>query len=814
MTAHWLPLNVEAPLAVVGGKAHHLARLAAFGCVVPRGFVLTAPAFRGFHGRTQTLSPAVERTISAALNESHLQFPVAVRSSAVGEDGTNASFAGQLDSFLGLSDDASVREAICKCYASYGAERAKTYRKLTGATLEGMGIIIQEMAPARVSGVMFTRAPDQTDNLLIECCEGLGEELVQGRVEPQAVAVVRTSLDLCSQLPSASLLPRERFQELARLGLELEQAWGAPQDIEWSFGPQSADGGEGFFLLQARPITTLTRRGPSPIVWSNANVNENYPEPLTPFLYSVASTAYYHYFRNLARVFGFSRARVTHMESHFHAAVGAQRGRLYYNLSAIHAAFRHFPLGIDLTPTWNEFVAVDHMTRAESRRWTLLGEVLALVRCAFQMVLVLATLEWRIRRFERRVTEAVVDRTRLPLSTLSGLNRNLAQFLTIRFQQWTDASLGDAAAMLGTAFHRWVARSLRVPAPVATAELARGKTISGDAITALRTLARIMARDGEFRAALATETDGQLALGLVHEKRFASVGQQFRSYLAAWGHRSPRELMLTEPDYVEAPERLLGPLRCMIAAADAPPDCQEPARATLGLYVTIATALLYPCTRLARYGIATRERARLKQSQLYAHTRQVLIAIGEQLVTRGTFTKKEDVFYLTNTELQQLLTQRYQHPSTLKELIALRRGEETEWRSQPPPPELIVGELTDADDPVADPTVTGMARWFGTGISAGIAAGNACVIIDPAEGHRLRPGNILVARQTDPGWAPLFAAASGLVIERGGSLSHAAIVARELGLPAVVGIKGATHSIPDGARIRLDATRGEVRLDG
>src|SRR5258706_13305984 len=396
---------------LVGGKARNLARLIALGMPVPNGVVLTSAAFERFldanalRDRIDTLCHGVNSTDMAALHDRACSIASLVasaaipdeiqrligdipngetpdtlwvaRSSAVGEDGERASFAGQLDSVLNLQAEGDLLQAVLTCWASYWSERSLFYRTARGASLNGMAVIIQRQVAARVSGVLFSRAPSGVtgagpDDLMIEYCAGLGDALVSGRLEPGRLIVSRADLAVRSvaEIPPADateniqefLTPR-RILDLARHALRLEKEFGAPQDIEWSI-----DAGGELWILQSRPITTsrAPERERATAVWSNANVNENFPQPISPLLYSIASTGYYHYFRNLGRAFGVSRWRLDAMEQPLVGIMGVHGGRMYYNLTNIHSILRMAPFGEPLAPAFNQFVCSSYLTAPPS----------------------------------------------------------------------------------------------------------------------------------------------------------------------------------------------------------------------------------------------------------------------------------------------------------------------------------------------------------------------------------------------------------------------------------------------------------------
>src|SRR4029079_18542330 len=244
---------------------------------------------------------------------------------------------------------------------------------------------------------------------------------------------------------------------LHRLALALEHELGGPQDVEGVLGRAGV-----LYVVETRAITetvdvgallTNTRRDQTRrVAWSNANINENYPRPVTPLLYSIATAGYSNYFRNLALAFGVARWRIEAMEPAFRRIIGAQGGGMYYNLSAIHSVLRLAPFGHELSASFDEFVGADgsnvstHTPRSVSTARQILEAAKIVARAGWHF----ASLERRVRRFELRADEFATraDPSRLGAMSITALGDLLADFMAIRRRHWVDASLADAAAML------------------------------------------------------------------------------------------------------------------------------------------------------------------------------------------------------------------------------------------------------------------------------------------------------------------------------------------------------------------------------
>jgi len=315
------------------------------------------------------------------------------------------------------------------------------------------------------------------------------------------------------------------------------------------------------------------------------------------------------------------------------------------------------------------------------------------------------------------------------------------------------------------------------------------------------------------------------------EPRCADVGSAFKRYLAQWGFRSSRELMLTVPAFDEQPEPLIDLLRQYVTAeGDAPEaaiahQATERRRETRQVVWTLArraplqAVVAWVLIRWTQRAVAYRERARLKQALLYTRCRQVVLAIGEQLVRRGQLAHRDGVFMLTFHEVDELTSGRSMFPDGVAALADRRALEHAEMAQLDPPDSfrLRAGAAFSTRDRVdiASRSVTAetSALLQGTSACGGRISAPAAVLADVGEAHKLRRGDVLVTRQTDPGWAPVFCLVSGLVIERGGMLSHGAIIAREFGLPCVVGVADAIRRIPHGRRVTLDGDRGTCAIE-
>jgi rifampicin phosphotransferase len=779
----------------VGQKAHSLMVLNRLGLPVPPGVVLSA--------QTQRVCQA-EASLLADLVAALPQIPgqrLMVRSSAVGEDGPTTSFAGQLDSFQVDNDPAAIVVGIERCWASAENARLAAYSVASEVQLGGLAVIVQQLVEPDYAGVYFTAHPTEEGCELLEYVEGHCEKLVQGEVTPESI-----------KLPSDEPLPFE-VTALREAGARIREHLQAEQDIEWL-----VQGGS-LFLVQSRPITARRRA----IAWSSTNVNENYPEPLSPLLHSIARRAYYHYFKSLSE--RFALIRNGEGEQYFANIIGTWGERMYYNMSHVHAVIALSPLGAALGPAFDDFVGYQAGTARPERKWGRRRKLGFAARGLREY----RQLPQHVRKIEARVAAFAAEEIKQ-----ESLPRLFHEFLDIRFNFWVHASYADFFAM---SFHGLLGRFLED----AQLEKARGLQntllqsipglVSNEPIFSLWALKQLAKSEDLLEDCI--KADAELLWGRIqNDARYAKLRLAVEQHLHNWGYRCTGELTFLGKNHIEDPLSFLRMLRTYLATEDVDPhrefaamraqqqQAMKDACAEIGQRHSIlrAAKLRWQLRRLVRAAsnsIAARERVRLKQAQMYFKLKQVCLAFGDELASHSVLKQAEDVFFLEYDEISRLLNFDELSGGYWRELIALRRAK---WSSAIEKGENLRSFAFAFDDNSIDLDKQASASAEGgmTGLPAcgGVVRGRAVVLASIHEADQLHKGDILVTRQTDPGWICAFPLISGLVVERGGMLSHGAIVAREFGIPAVVGVKGITETIRTGELIEVDGNHGTVRRLG
>ena len=814
-------------LTKVGGKGLGLARTAAAGLPVPPGFVVTTDVYQRLFKAGAASDPAFVQNLRAAYRELG-GGPVAVRSSATAEDGAETSFAGQQETILGVVGDDDLLKAVERCWKSLFTERSLAYRRQQGIADDGaaMAVVVQQLIPAEVAGVLFTRDPqDPTgEHLSVEASWGLGEAVVSGRVTPDRFRVNLATGRAAEKHPGLKTveftptgersidggrqtelcLGDNDLSALAALARGVEACYGDPRDIEWALA------GGVLHLLQARPITTATAaeredlrretvaalRGladPKGTVWVRYNLSEVLPEPL-PMTWAIVG-------RMLAQDGGFG-AMNRDLGSAPDASLEGQSafdliaGRPMMNLSRLprmqfarapfeypFAKYKADPkLALNPVPTLLGFGGFGGIARMPATVWRL----------------------WRMSRVPRMLMATYPD---------SFLNAIVPKFVSA-----TKAALALDWPKVPTPrllelLEEWTNRTL--------VEFARDSlkaTVLADlAWSNLFNLLKPKLGDERANAALAELAQGAkppgeaaLADGI---RAFANGRLPEAIFLERFGHRCRNEMELAQPRWNEDPAAV-AKLRGTAPASATGFDGIAAQIETIGkgttddLWKRIANeARLVGSPRLGgaktaetlRALLGLREAAKHYLLMGYAVIRRVLVELDMRCQLNG------GIFYLVPEELPHMLALQDFSGIIAKRKRARRLALSLEL------PSVLFSDDLDAIGRAA-PATEGATTLTGVALSAGVAEGFALVLTEPTEA----PDEpfVLVCPSTDPAWVPLFAKAKALVMETGGVLSHGAIVAREFGLPAVAGLPGVVRNLRTGQRLRVDGGRGMVTVLG
>lgn len=664
-------------------------------------------------------------------------------------------------------------------------------------------------------------------------------------------------------LVTAPALDDDAIREVATLARRAEAHFGHPQDIEW------ARVGGVLHLLQARPITALAGI-PDPDgtrqIWDNSNIVESYSGITSPLTFTFALAAYEGVYREFCRILGVRAERIEAHSGTFSRMLGHVRGRVYYNLLnwyrvlallpgfTVNRAFMEKMMGV--REGLPDEVAAELAAGGTSR----LRDRLDLARAIFQLGVNHVLLGRKIRHFYTRLDQALAPPTRplarLRLDELAMEYRRLESSL---LSHWDAPLINDFFAMihfgvLGRLTAKWCGDEHGTLQNELIA--AQGGIISAEPARRVQGMAALVrAHDDRGRAPQpGTESDGgaeqptlgeRLRTAPLREARRAllelpPLAAAYEDYLARFGDRCLDELKLESSTLEDDPTPLLRAIGHAAAASPAPPmartadgvgvtgDATARAAATPDRTAADRVGALSPFRRLvftwvlrnARARVRDRENLRFERTRLFGRVRRIFLEMGRRLAAEGKLGEPRDVFYLEVGELLGFV----EGTATTDDLAALasaRRARFAVYEAEPPPPRRFETQgavhLRDGF-PVDSAAVRGNAETVAqgdgdlTGLACcpGIVRGPVRVVRDP-RGATLSVGEILVAERTDPGWILLFPAAAGLLVERGSLLSHSAIVAREMRIPAIVSIEGLTARLRTGEWVEMDGATGRVR---
>jgi len=863
-----LPLAACTQPPLVGGKAVDLARLLAAGFPVPSGFCVTTEAYD--HAlRAPGFSPAEQwqaalhssgaerqrilsycRTIIRNRDIAELTAQIvdqvrrldlppqglwAVRSSATNEDGAHASFAGVYRTRLGIPLE-EMGSAVKDLWLSIWDERVLNYHATSGLSgaPPAMAIVIQPLLEARTAGVAYSIHPltGRATEVVINAVAGLAAALVDGSATPdqyvvemaensqpirirertiagqtQALQMTGQGLQevpLSDEAVGRATLSDDQLFVLARTAKQIEEVFGHPMDLEWVYDDR------GLWLLQARPIsgqTGSTQLTNDDCEWSRTNFKETMPELPSPLGLSFLELFMERHIVSPYRHLG---CRIPDGIT----SVRTFQGRPYINMTLFHslvAQLRGDPSSL-VEQMGGEVLA--RVPEVRPIGW------FALARAGVVMMAELRKAVHYGPAWFAEMKAMAVEHRPDRLRTVSG------EEISLRLDaigQWLDeheltfgiaGGVSQCLQALGGLLPRWLGEDWR--ALLNGALQGQAAAISAQQIVRLAEVADMVRRDPKATAWFIAEGWDPIE---VHRKlEGTDVLQAFNRYLEDYGHRGVGESDPMSPRFADRRELLLAVLRAQILAPTSVTTADILQRQTVVRERALAeirarfgwrfhrwTIFSWWYRRLCRF-FALREANRHHLMYYSAAARGLLLRLGEWLVEQGRLSSQEDIFYFKIEERADLLAG---GSSDWRGVIQTRRAERDRYATVSVPDTIRdwkdVVRGTDTFSVVASEGI-----FHGIPISAGQVVGPVRIVRSMEDWNRVCRGDILEVSVIDPGMAPLFSVAGGLVAEMGGTLSHGAIIAREYGLPAVANVPGITTRLKEGDRISLDAERGEI----
>lgn len=771
----------------VGGKAHGLAKLVGIGLAVPKAFVIINAQQDAEIEKLEDFYQSIGNGL------------VAVRSSAIGEDGVDSSFAGQYETILNVEGLADLKSAISQCVASLDSSHASAYKQeQTDINDAAMCVVVQCMVQPKAAGVLFTVDPvsGRHDRLVIDAVAGLGEALVSGEVTPDHYELNNNN-ELCQQELSGEvpLLNKQHIKALADGARAASEKLAAHLDMEWAI-----DNDDNLYWLQARPVTTLgsdlneldTTINQDDVI-TRCNVGEMMPGAVCPLTFSVQGRA------------------IEHGMQHMHVCWGV-RPAITQEWTQLNLFFGHMFLNMTGGLKSASYVSVNTTeTMAQSlcgrpipelkepefkaplwRRWH--GNYKFLRYCL--------AAKKTIQAFEQRFDQLDVALLDEPKSMMTHLDKMLPWLNEV-----TEVHLRSSAfsGLMEGIVQGIVSEGQRPPTTQQQADAAKLFAGASDVESALLVahLDKVVdevAQHPNSREVFANG-DSNAALEWLQSDNAATAGAVFKEFLARHGHRSYRELCLREQGWVDRPIAVVETMQAALNARAT--GNYTPKQAPHIDYSTLSRALRWLLPK-AHFAIRQREHTKSMMVMATHRLKRGYRHLGVLLEQAGYLSDADLVFFLTHEELKDFC----QAPDVTSNQLAKQRRVALSFHEKMEFDDIYVGN---PEPVIYQPSESAKeGELIGRPVSLGVVEGYARVATTLSEAAGLQPGEILITPITDVGWTPYFSSIAGLATDVGSAVSHGAVIAREYGLPAIVNLRTATKVFATGDYVRLDADHGSL----
>jgi pyruvate,water dikinase len=807
-----------------GGKARGLARLISLKAKVPDGFTVSVAQIPTQQWPNETRNRFIHK-VRGLLDRG----PIVVRSSALGEDSDEKSFAGMFETVLGITTETGALTAADRCIESGNSELVRKYAGLKSSI--PVGLVVQSQVAAKAAGVCFTCDPTGRDHaVVIEAVAGLGDRMISGQVEPERFKVYRSGTGEW-EMPiekTVDFISLEEIKSIASRAKELEERFGQQLDTEWAI-----DGSRDVWWLQARPVTvtaapvnyiiqrSLAEANDGPVtVWSNWNVRETMPEPLFPFTWSFWRDKLLPVVcRHLTGV-----SKKSPILPHL-APLDLIHGRIYFNMNAMMAAPVIGPLTTRIVSNMDTR-AGDTLKylkkRSILRPRAFPGSPFYLFISIFKAssVSFLRLFRWLNPYKSMRVLEedsrAIAHRKALPRMTDWELIDELNLW---ERPECSRLLFGLQMEMVAIAVYILAKRAFRNH-PEALAFLSTGIPANPTTQISLeidKLIESAMPLRDLFMDPLTTED-------LFERLRIEEGGNDwimgFHEFLENFGHRGPMEFDLGSSRWSDDPTMIIETIRAGLRLPERERlairmnRLAEKRDRTINNAISASSLWRRPLMRwlahMVELYMPLREAPKHYAVIVFQRIRQVALELGARLKKRDVIPEIEDIFFLEIAELINLLEETEQS-SDIRGRLNERKNLHARFKKETAPDIFrsdgvpVIEEMDSSGKPVED-------TFLGTAVSGGCAAGPVRVLLEP-DPSAVEEGDIIVMEYADPGWTPLFPQASAIIMEVGGLMCHAAVVARELGIPAVFGIAHATSTLKNGQHVKVDGTNGIVTLN-
>lgn len=826
---------------LMGGKATALAKMGMVIDNIPEFFVVS---YEGFNVNEKEIVEQAKNEIEETLKPFPEDTYFAVRSSAANEDAKDTSFAGQFDTFLYVKKS-EVIEKVKQVYMSAFSERIETYRKENNIEeISIPSVIIQKMVNSEKAGVAFGANPITSNikEVIVTAVWGLGSSLVDGIATPDTYTISGDKIkkeivkkDFChilengeviqkeveSEIKENQILTDDQIIEVKRLVKHASEYFGRIQDIEWAYE------GEKLYLLQSRPITTLGGKNENGKVniFDNSNIVESYGGITTPLTFSFIRNVYENVYIELCKIFKVKQEKIEMNSQMFKNMLALIDGRVYYNLYGWYGMLSMFP-GIGNNKKFMEQM----MGVKESLPDDLFPvpqatfkDKIGLVNTGFGLLKGFFNIRKMTDKFYSRLNDALEDKD-IDNMDLYELHDYYYELENKLLHKWDAPLVNDFLAMIFYGRLKQKCEQLfkeegnRIHNDLLCNE---GGIISAEPAKRIKEMAEFAKDNDELLLLLENEDVLYIKKNL---NKYNEFNKKINEYLDKFSDRCLQELKLETETLKDNPSSLYHSIltfakrmkQTKIESVDsdkARKDAENKVKKAYKMNI-VGKAKFDFILKQARFTVKNRENLRFERTRLFGRVREIFLKIGMILTSMNVIEEKRDIFYLEIDEVLFYIDGK-STTNNLKELIQIRKEQYNRYKDNTPDERFYahgavnIGNDFKREEIKQVSTENTKMELKGIGASPGVVTGTVRVITDPANA-KLEQGEILVAEFTDPGWIMLFPAASGILVERGSLLSHSAIVSRELGLPAVVGITGLLDNIKTGDKVELDGTTGKV----
>ncbi|MFP5489999.1 MAG: PEP/pyruvate-binding domain-containing protein [Bacteriovoracia bacterium] len=827
----------RAEKSLVGGKGAQLLKLVELGANVPPFLVIPTAVSQWTNSQGQ-FPEECWQAIEKEVKKWDARW-VAVRSSVTGEDGQSASFAGLFETYLYVTTK-DLKEKIQAAYVALNSDRVKVYCREKGITDElHMAVVVQKMLDPIAAGVAFSRSPIiPTADIVIDASWGVGEGVVSGLVETdhwrysrlnemldERLSIKTTRLGSSpdgsgtsgfpveAHLQASASLTLEERQKIVHEVLRIEKRLRHPVDIEFAFE------GEMLYLLQVRPITQEF----SPLKsYTDTNLAESYPGVTSPLTTSFVQIAYRNVFAESAIILGASSDRLKKLMPHYQSLIGQVNHHLYYDLEHYYAVIAALPGGEKNIENWHRMIG----GKRDGMDVPMIlnpPNIFEQLKAAFKLFAFICTHQRVLDRFAESLEaqKKILHDRLMGSSTSEETLRLLHQTLT-RPLGFGLTIINDVVLMIGVKALAALLKTKGLGEDVLAPMLKTGDEV--ESLKPLALLEKVMSQIPEdfwphLEASVSTAPEwGDVYHPIWNEleqKGWKKEAALLAGFLQQYGERSFEELKLESPTLRQSPKdfyRLLRFMRRRIMSA----GLKQPAKTqfdvkSFSLPKQFAWKISWSVTKRA---IFWREKTRLLRGQFYNVIREMLAHAAEQLrkdYPSFQIFKWRDYFNISLEEYQRFAEGKI----TNSELADLLEKNKSWQEAQGPFPEFLVTAVGETPFKSVELTPS-EGLLIGQTAAPGKVEGRPLVLDSPEEALEIEDLSncILVTRHTDPAWVYIMSQCRGLISEKGSLLSHTAIIGRELGIPTVVGIRGAVNQLRGIPHIILNADEGKVEISG